>query len=120
MKLIGTNISLYRNFHRLTHGHLAKHLNVPINQIESYELGEKTPTILELNELSDLFGIEIWDFLTPTADMDEDTCIAELNNCDDESLRQIAKMNKVVKNYLKMCFLMDKFGLEEQKSFHDK
>ncbi len=62
-KVIGDNIAFYRKRNNLTQLQLAEKINYSDKAVSKWERGEGLPDIYVLNDLAELFKIEINDFL---------------------------------------------------------
>jgi transcriptional regulator with XRE-family HTH domain len=103
-KIIGQNLKEYRKNFRYTQDNLAKLLGVDRSTVSHYENAEREISIVHLNKIADLFGIELEDLL----ESDKRSTTANLafafrsQGTTDEDIASIAAFQKVVKNYIKM------------------
>lgn len=103
-EIIGANLKSYRNNFGYSQEQLANLLVVDRSTISKYETGEREISIIHLNKLADLYGIELESF------MEEDSSKHNVGLAfafrkqggENEDLESIACFQKVVKNYLKM------------------
>ena len=63
----GNKLNYYRERNDMTEKDLARKLHVPVRMIEKWENSEAVPNDRVIQKLSDLFGVDFWNYL----DMDE-------------------------------------------------
>jgi transcriptional regulator with XRE-family HTH domain len=103
-EVIGQNIKNYRQKFGYNQDHIANYLGVDRTTLSKYESAEREISLLHLNKLADIFGIEVEDLIEPQAA----NKIANLafafrsEGIEEQDLKSIASFQKVVKNYLKM------------------
>jgi len=103
-KIIGNSLKAYRKKLELTQENVASVILVDRSAISLYENGEREISLVHLEKLADLFGIELEDLL------EENPENAKINlsfafraeGFDEKDLISIAEFQKVVKYYLKM------------------
>lgn len=102
--IIGRNIKNYRQKLGYNQDHIANYLGIDRTTLSKYESAEREITLLHLNKLADLFGVEVEDLVEPQAA----NKIANLafafrrQGLEEQDMQSIASFQKVVKNYLKM------------------
>ena len=102
-QIIGQNLRNYRNRFGFTQDHIAHFLGVDRTTISHYENAEREISIVQLNKLSDLFGVELEDFISEDVKDKADMAFAfRSDGITEENLSSIASFQKVVKNYLQM------------------
>jgi transcriptional regulator with XRE-family HTH domain len=103
-KIIGQNLKEYRKSFGYTQDNLANFLGVDRSAISHYENAEREISIVHLNKIADLFGIELEELLE--SDKKNNTVNLAFafrsQGTTDEDIASIAAFQKVVKNYIKM------------------
>jgi transcriptional regulator with XRE-family HTH domain len=103
-QIIGGNIFDYRTKLGYTQDHIANFLGTDRTTISKYENDEREISIINLNKLTDLFGIELEDLIE--VDTTKKTASLAFAFRSDgivmEDMESIASFQKIVKNYLKM------------------
>ncbi len=108
-KIIGQNLKNYRTHFGFNQDHVAEFLQVDRSTISLYESAEREISIVHLNRLADLFGVELEDLVEES----EEKVKAKIafafrsEGLDQNDLSSIAAFQKVVKNYLQMKKLSD-------------
>ncbi len=104
MNTIGNNIKRFRDRIGLSQEQIGSFLGKKREQIAFYENGSRNPSIEELNQLSDLFGIELSALLEEDDEMNAvDVALAfRSDEVTNDDLKQVADFQKIVKNYLKI------------------
>lgn len=103
-QIIGKNIFDYRTKLGYTQDHIANFLGTERTIISKYENDEREISVINLNKLSDLFGIELEDLI----EEDETKKTANLafafrsEGIVIEDMESIASFQKIVKKYLQM------------------
>ncbi len=103
-KIIGNNLKNYRDRFGYSQADIAKLLGVERSTISKYESGEREISIVHLNKLSDLYGVEIEDLVAENHE-EQNVGLAFVfrkQETEKEDLESIACFQKVVKNYMKM------------------
>ncbi|MBE6871520.1 MAG: helix-turn-helix transcriptional regulator [Ruminococcaceae bacterium] len=67
-KIIGTNISVLRQGHKMTQLDLAEKLNYTDKAVSKWERGDSVPDVLVLKQIADLFGVTVDFLLTNTSE----------------------------------------------------
>ena len=102
--IIGQNIKNYRQKFGYNQDHIANYLGIDRTTLSKYESAEREISLLHLNKLSDIFGIEIEDLIEPQA-ANRVVSMAfafRSQGLEEQDIKSIASFQKVVKNYLKM------------------
>jgi predicted transcriptional regulator len=102
--IIGKNIRDFREKLGYSIKNIANFLDVSEKTIELYEKAEKSITIIHLEKLSDLFGVEEYSLFEPDAvnKIRSSTITIPKEKFNEEDLEQVAAFRKVIKNYIKM------------------
>ena len=102
-KVLGKNLKLIRNKFGLSIFDIANFLGVSSGDVMLYE-GDRSISIIILEKLSDLYGIDCADLFETELDAIIKTkeCVMDLSGLHTETLLVIANFRKVVKNYVKM------------------
>lgn len=106
-EIIGNNLKDYRQNLGYNQDDLAKYIGVDRSLISCYENGTREISLVHLNKLGDLFGIEIDDFLVNnTSEKNANMAFAfRSQGMDKEDLSSIAEFQKIVKNYIQIVKL---------------
>ena len=101
---IGKNIKSYRLSFGLSQEQIADLIKVSRGTINYYESGSRTPSMIALQKLSDLFGIEAIDLLEEkTEELELNSKIAfKKKNLNANDLKAIALFRRITKNYIKL------------------
>ncbi len=101
---IGRNIKSYRESLGLNQEQIADLIKVSRGTINYYENGKRTPSIIGLQRLADLFGIEPLDLVRENAhDLEVNSIIAfKKKKLEKYDLLAIAKFRRIAKNYIKL------------------
>lgn len=103
-EIIGANIASYRKKMGYTQDHIASFLGSDRSTVSKYETNEREVSIVNLEKLADLFGIELEDLLEENSV----TKVAGLafafrsDGMNENDMTCIAQFQKIVKNYLKI------------------
>ena len=103
-EIIGKNIKEFRMQWGYSQDHLAKYLGIDRSNISYYENAEREISIVQLNKLSHLFGVEIDDLLEPDS-IKKGAGIAiafRSEGVSEDDLQSISEFQRVVKNYINM------------------
>lgn len=102
--IIGKNLQDYREKNNYSQDQIAEYLGIDRSVISRYEKGEREISLVFLNKLCDLYGIELDDLLDPdAASKTANLAFAfRVNSKDKQDLASIAQFQKIIKNYLKM------------------
>ena len=103
-EIIGKNLLDYRNKLNYTQEQIASFLNTDRTSISKYETNEREISIVNMNKLAALFGIEVED-LTEENSINKAANLAfafRSDGIEETDMNSIASFQKVVKNYLKM------------------
>ena len=92
---ITNGIKYYRRKGNYSIDYLANLLDISKDEYKLLESGKKDFSLNQIIMISDLFGIDEYDFLERKAH-------PRYIFCDLEDVKSIASFNKIVKNYLKM------------------
>jgi transcriptional regulator with XRE-family HTH domain len=109
-KTLGNNLKCFREKLGYSQSDIAELLGVDRSTISKYELGEREISIINLNKLSDLYGIELEELIMENP-VQQNVGLAfafRKEGLDKEDLESIAGFQKIVKNYIKMDRLMTK------------
>jgi transcriptional regulator with XRE-family HTH domain len=103
-QIIGKNIIDYRTKLGYTQDHIANYLGVDRTTISKYENDEREISIVSLNKLVDLFGIELEDIIEENeANKSVNLAFAfRSEGILTEDMESIASFQKIVKKYLQM------------------
>ena len=100
---IGTNILKYRNLLELNQQQLADYLGVTRELISFIESGKRDISINNLNNLADLFGIELSNLLEEDNEVqDVNLALAYRASDSNVDLDSIASFKRIVLNYIKL------------------
>ncbi|MEI6883547.1 MAG: helix-turn-helix transcriptional regulator [Bacteroidota bacterium] len=104
-EIIGNNIRVYRQKFGYTQTHLAEYLKIDRSTISLYESGDREISVIHLENLADLFGVELDCLVESSPEMHTaDLAFAfRKQDLDVQDLKSIADFQKVVKNYIKIC-----------------
>lgn len=112
---IGKNIKLFREKFNYTQNEIADYLKFKDRAIISYyEKGERKIPLESLTKLADLYGIELEDFFTeePKEQLLNKVFAFRKEELKPNDYNEIAKFNKIVKNYLKLKKLEKKHNVK--------
>lgn len=104
-KTIGNNIKNLREKFGYSQKDVADYLKINSRELISYyENGDRDIPLDKLNQLSDLFGVELLDLLEENINLSKaNTAFAfRAEDINSEDLYEIAAFRKIVKNYIKM------------------
>ena len=101
---IGKNLAILREKRGLTQDDVAKYLGVSRPMVSYYETAEREIPLLHLENLADLYSVEVADLMEDAPDANQVTVAFAFrtDGLQSEDLKSIAEFQKVVKNYLKM------------------
>ncbi len=91
--------------HGLTKESIAEYLGVSVNSIEKYEVSKQDVSLIHLEKLTNLFGIEAYDLLKMESVNQQISQSLDFSNFTLEDMKGIAAFHKVVNNYLKIKVL---------------
>jgi transcriptional regulator with XRE-family HTH domain len=103
-QIIGKNIIDYRTKLGYTQDHIANYLGADRTIISKYENDEREISIVNLNKLADLFGIELEDLIEEN-EANKTVNLAFAFRSEGilmEDMESIASFQKIVKKYLQM------------------
>jgi len=103
-QIIGKNIIDYRTKLGYTQDHIANYLGADRTTISKYENDEREISIVSLNKLADLFGIELEDLIEEN-EANKTVNLAFAFRSEGilmEDMESIASFQKIVKKYLQM------------------
>ncbi len=108
-KKLGDNLRSYRKKFGYSQDHLAKLLNVERSTISKFETGDREISIIHLNKMADLYGVELESLIeVDTAEYNVGLAYAfRKQGIGEEDLESIASFQKMIKNYLKMEKLLN-------------
>ena len=66
LKVLGSNIKLFRGRNNWTQGELSEKINISVNFLSDIETGKKWPSPVTLVKLADIFKIEVYELLKHT------------------------------------------------------
>ena len=101
-EIIGNNLKDYRQKLGYTQDELAKYIGVERSTISHFENGTREISLIHMNKLADLFGIEI-DALLVNNSVEKNTNLAfafRSQGMEEDDFTSIAEFQKVVKNYI--------------------
>lgn len=102
-KIIGNNISKFRNAQGFSQEETAKYLGVSRALISLIETGEREISVTNLNKLADLFGVELETLLEKDTDINNvHFAFAFRSNNSASDAEGIAAFKRIVLDYLKM------------------
>lgn len=103
-EIIGANIASYRKRVGYTQDHIATFLGTDRSTVSKYESNEREISIINLEKLANLFGIDLEDLLEENpAKLTAGLAFAfRSDGIDENDMLSIAAFQKVVKNYLRM------------------
>ena len=109
MENIYTNIRELRTYNKMTQEAVASYLNIDRSTLTKYESGDRNIPLKIAEKIANLFGVELYDLYEKDEQLATTNVVLsfradELNN---EDLESIAQFNTIVKNYIKMCNLLD-------------
>lgn len=103
-QIIGKNITDYRTKLGYTQDNIASYLGADRTTVSKYENDEREISIINLNKLADLFGIELNDLIEENNEKKTVNLAFAFRSdgIDMEDLESIASFQKIVKKYLLM------------------
>lgn len=103
-EVIGSNIAAYRKKAGYTQDHIANFLGTDRTTVTRYESNEREISIINLEKLANLFGVELEDLLEedPAKQTAGLAFAFRSDGIDQDDMAGIAAFQKVVKNYLRM------------------
>jgi len=103
-EIIGKNLQDYRLKNEYTQDQIATFLGTDRSTISHFEIGDREISLLFLNKLCDLYGIELDELLEPdAASKTANLAFAfRIDAKNTQDLTSIAQFQKIVKNYMKM------------------
>lgn len=102
--IIGANIASYRKKMGYTQDHIANFLGTDRSTVSKYESNEREISIVNLEKLANLFGIELEDLLEENS-VHQTASLAfafRSSGMDENDMSGVAEFQKIVKNYLKI------------------
>lgn len=109
-KVIGQNIKSFRTKLGYTQDDIAAVLGVDRSTVSLYEQGQREIGLVQLNKVSDLFGVEL-ETLANAESADTDVSLAfafRAESMEAGDLNSIADFKKIVKYYLKMVKIQNR------------
>ena len=106
-EIVGNNLKDYRRKLGYTQEDLAKYIGVERSLISHYENGAREISLIHLNKISDLFGIESNALLIDNS-IDQTANLAfafRSQGMQEEDFKSIAEFQKIVKNYIQIVKL---------------
>jgi len=106
MKYITMNLEKLRLKNNLSIETIANYLNITIDEYNQFLESKFSLSTTKLEDLCNLYGVDVSDIF----DDIEPTTLTEINlsNLDAKDLKEIANLNRVVFNYIKMNNLKNK------------
>jgi len=106
--VIGRNIKFYRENSGFSQENVANFLKVKREMISYYETGAREIPLEILDRLSDLFGVDVAEFLEEDEKNVKENliCAFRTDGIAESDLETIAQFKAIVKNYLKVTKLM--------------
>ena len=107
---LGTNIRTLRDNMGLTQQKLADYLGVSRVEVSYFENDSRKPNLAILQKLSNLFGVELADLLTPDPSaqaLNSAFAFRAAGDLEAAQLEQIAGFRRIVANYIKMTNLLN-------------
>lgn len=103
-EIIGSNIASYRKKMGYTQDHIANFLGTERSTVSKYESNEREISIVNLEKLANLFGIELEDLLEENSAAKGVGLAFAFRSAgmDENDMSGIAQFQKIVKNYLKI------------------
>lgn len=105
MNNFSTNFKALRLSHGLTKESIAKYLSLSVKTIEKYESSKQDISLIHLEKLANLFGIEAYDLLEKEGVNQQISKSLDFSNFTFEDMNGVAAFHKIVNNYLKMKVL---------------
>lgn len=106
-EIIGNNLKDYRLKLDYNQEELAKYIGVERSTISHFENATREISLIHLNKLADLFGIEV-DALLTNNSIEQNANLAfafRSQGMEEEDLTSIAEFQKIVKNYIQIVKL---------------
>jgi transcriptional regulator with XRE-family HTH domain len=106
-EIIGNNLKDYRHNIGYNQEDIAKYLGVDRSTISHYENSTREISLVHLNKLADLFGIELSDLLAANR-IEKYANLAfafRSQKLEEEDYKSIAEFQKIVKNYIQIVKL---------------
>lgn len=106
-EIIGNNLKDYRLKLGYNQEELAKYIGVERSSISHFENATREISLIHLNKLADLFGIEVDALLTHNS-IEQNANLAfafRSQGMEEEDLSSIAEFQKIVKNYIQIVKL---------------
>lgn len=106
-EIIGNNLKDYRLKLGYNQEELAKYIGVERSSISHFESATREISLIHLNKLADLFGIEVDALLTHNS-IEQNANLAfafRSQGMEEEDLSSIAEFQKIVKNYIQIVKL---------------
>ena len=106
--IIGKNMKALREHNGFSQDSLANYLGIKRESISYFETGSRAIPIEIMEKLCDLYGIDLADIFETDDNKRRDvvTCAFRTSHINEQDLPAIAKLKKVVKNYLKINNLL--------------
>lgn len=101
-KIIGKNITSLREKRGYTSQQVANYLGISKSEFISIESGKNKINISELEKLSELFGIDAYDFYEKNINADHLIFAFKAKQISSDDLKSIACFMKIVRNYQRM------------------
>lgn len=103
-KIIGKNLCGFREMCGFTQEEVAKYLEIQRGTFANYEAGHREAPMPVLIRLSNLYGVELGEFLNEDMEAHKValTCAFRLEGRTSQDMETIAEFKDVVKSYLKM------------------
>ncbi|TGE20892.1 XRE family transcriptional regulator [Hymenobacter metallicola] len=108
---LGKNIKMLRTNMGLTQQQLADYLEVSREEVSYFENQTRKPSVAVLHKLTDLFGVDLADILSPDPSaqaLNAAFAFRSVGELQAAQLQQIAAFRRIVSNYVKMDNLLSR------------
>lgn len=108
-QIIGKNIRSLREHLGYTQQEISKYLGITQPAYAKYEKGETTVPMEALEKLATLYNVEEYDLMEENPELFQTSvACAYRKEGSIGDLTQIAQFQKIVKNYIQMCYELEK------------
>ena len=102
--IIGLNIKSYRKSFGLSQNQIADLIGVSRGTVNYYEKGSRMPSMIAIQKLADLFGIDAIDLMSENPhELELNSVIAfKKKNLKNYDIKAIARFRRIARNYIKL------------------
>lgn len=107
--IVGNNLKRLREFNNFSQTQVANFLGINRSTYSNYELGEREAPFEILEEVSHLYGCDLYVLFEENEEAFNDAlvCTFRVDNLSNSDLQEIAGFKDIVKSYLKISRLLE-------------